>query len=55
VGALGKNMNMKLVSGQVSSQLKLVRLQHENDNISMGISIHFDHLISGQGSSGKPS
>ena len=46
---------MKLVSGQVSSQLKLVRLQHENINISVEISTLFDFLISGQGSSGKPS
>ena len=30
--------SVRLVSGQVSSQLELVRLQHENINISIGIS-----------------
>ena len=36
---------MTLVSGQVSSELQLVRPQHENINISIEISILFDSLI----------
>jgi hypothetical protein len=49
------SLSMRLVGAQVSSQLKLVRLQHEIINISIDIPIRFDIPISGRHYSGEPS
>ena len=45
---------MKLVSGEVLFEWKLVRPQSENVYISIQISILFDSIISGQGAPRPP-